>query len=141
MSILTNFHSTFKLNCATISTVINNITMGKSRDDINVKIIEEYIKVNNQSNQIVEMSIVQSTVSKNYFPIDEGKDNPCHHSLFAKDSATTLIENIRSNFEKIDLSNKLSEQALIKDITNINVINDSIKENDPSTTKVDIIKE
>ena len=50
MSILTNFHSTFKLNCATISTVINNITMGKSRDDLNVKIIEEYVKVNNQSN-------------------------------------------------------------------------------------------
>ena len=56
--------------------------------------------MNNQSNQTVEISKIQSTVSNNYSPIDEGKDNPCHHSLFAKKPATTLIENIRSNLKK-----------------------------------------
>ena len=91
--------------------------------------------MNNQSNQTVVISKIQSTVSNNYSPIDEGKDNPCHHWLSAKKPATTLIENIRSNFKKIDLNNKLSEQAVVKDITNINVIDNSIKENDLSTEK------
>ena len=127
------------LNFATISPVIKNIIIYKSRDNINVKIIEEYIKANKQSNQRVDSSAIQSIVSNNYFPFNEGKYNHYHHSLFAKDPATIIIENIRSIFEKIYFNNKLLEYAVIKGITDRNAIDDNIKEKNPSTIKADII--
>ena len=111
-----------------------------SKENINVKVIDENIKENDQPYRKIENINSQSNVSKNDTPIDDGKVNTCHQGTLPSDSDTVVIQNIRSKCGKTDFKHKHSEQVVIRENINVKVIDESIKENDQPYRKIENIK-
>ena len=63
---------------ATTSLLNNNLKIYKSREKSNVKVMNEHIKENDQSNRNVKSFKDQSKVSDNNSSIDEGNVNSRH---------------------------------------------------------------
>ena len=129
-----------KLAIAITSHLPNNEKICDSKENINVKVIDENINENDQPYRKIENINSQSNVSKNYTPIDGGKVDACHQGTLPSDSNIVRIQNIRSKFEKTDFKHKHSEQVVIRENIYVKVIDESIKENDQPYRKIENIK-
>ena len=119
-----------KLAIAITSHLPNNEKICDSKENINVKVIDENINENDQPYRKIENTNGQSNVSENDTPIDDGKVNTCHQGTLPSDSDTVRIQNIRSKCEKTDFTHKHSEQVVIRENIYVKAIDESINEKD-----------
>ena len=73
--------------------------------------------------------------------INEGKNNPRHHSIFTKEHYNTLLKYLRPNFGNTDLTNKILDQVVIREIIKTNATEVCIKVNGQPTKEAETIKE
>ena len=129
-----------KSTIAIISYLPNNEKICDSKENINVKVIDENIKENDQPYRKIENIKSQYNVSKNDTPIDAGKIDACHQGTPPNDFNTVRIQNSRLKFEKTDFKHKHSVQVVIRFNINVKVIDESIQENDQLYRKIEKIK-